>query len=427
MPVGFFMPEFSFPPHPNPLLRYRQVMVGVKDSSRKKRKFVGKRWRMTFRRNHYLTGVPGLLVILGLVLGLSGCARMKEWVGWPTQEDVPPESVEETVVIDGKTYVKSRNPYYLTYPEQPEYIYAEKGTEFVGMQDYLVKALAKEVAKEKKKAGAAAVPPDQLQELVRKEVERVLREQGLGGMVYASRVGKAAGPYPGRAVAVIPALSETPRGYEGLNRTLAVSLATELKRQKNLLVVGEERLKEALAKVTPAAGKLTERRHIRALGDALGVQGIIVTRIIPPEQGTSGFMVMELYETFLGTQIKSIVEPAGEAGLNMDTVTRFARRDAYILAGELQTQEWFGRVEFIKDGKVYLNLGLNTGLKVGDRLKVVEPGKEVVNPATHAVLGYTADIPQGELKVTELLGQNAAVARLVSGGPVEPNDKVKAD
>jgi len=56
----------------------------------------------------------------------------------------------------------------------------------------------------------------------------------------------------------------------------------------------------------------------------------------------------------------------------------------------------------------------------------VEKGKEVVNPQTHSVLGYTSDIPQGEIKVTELLGNSGAVALPLSGGPFKTNDKVKA-
>ena len=96
------------------------------------------------------------------------------------------------------------------------------------------------------------------------------------------------------------------------------------------------------------------------------------------------------------------------------------------VAGDLLKIGWFGRVEFVKEGKVYLNLGQNSGLKVGDRLKVVEPGKEVVNPKTHSILGYTADNPQGEIKVTELLGNSGAVALPLSGGPFKANDKVKA-
>jgi hypothetical protein len=63
---------------------------------------------------------------------------------------------------------------------------------------------------------------------------------------------------------------------------------------------------------------------------------------------------------------------------------------------------------------------------VGDRLKVVTPGKEVVNPTTHSTLGYTSDTPVGELKVTELLGGTGAVAQGISGGPFKPGEKVKA-
>ena len=46
-------------------------------------------------------------------------------------------------MIDGKPYVRSKNPYWLTEPQAPEYLYVEKGTEFVGAQQYLVNSLAK--------------------------------------------------------------------------------------------------------------------------------------------------------------------------------------------------------------------------------------------------------------------------------------------
>ncbi len=54
------------------------------------------------------------------------------------------------------------------------------------------------------------------------------------------------------------------------------------------------------------------------------------------------------------------------------------------VAAALMEVDWFGRVEFVKEGNVYLSLGDSTGLKVGDRLRVVRPGKEVVNPNTNA-------------------------------------------
>ncbi len=370
-----------------------------------------------------------VLLIISAMLLFNGCATAKKWVGWGSDEDeemagetVPPESQQETVMIDGKPYVRSKNPYWLSYPQQPEYIYVEKGTEFVGMQQRMIDLIAKAVGKEKAKAQGKGIPPDKLQEMVKAEVDRILREQGLGGFMSQSRGEKV--PYMGRAVAVIPDL-DTPRNYEGLNRTLAVALGDSLGRQKDIKVSSQDQIREAMNKAG-MTGKLQLAPNIKVLGDYLGVQGIVLTGILPPESGSPGALALQVYDTFNGTKEQAVVSPAEAGGLKPETVTKFAQQNSLRVAGELLNLPWFGRVEFIKEGKVYLNLGENAGLKVGDRLRVVAPGKEVVNPQTHTVLGYTADTPQGELKVTELLGKSGAVALPVSGGPFKANDKVKA-
>jgi hypothetical protein len=373
-----------------------------------------------------------LAVALALNLAASGCKakekigdKVREITGSPKPDDeeesFPPEAREESVMIDGKTYVRSRNPYYLTYPTAPEYTYVEKGKEFIGFQDYMVRRLTKAMGREREKEAAKGVPQDKMQELVRQEVERILKEQGLGAFVSRTRGDKA--PYVGRAVAVIPDL-DTPRNLEGPNRSLATALAESLRRQKDINVSSEEQVRDALSKAR-LAGKASLTQNVKALGDQLGVQGLVLTGILPPEKGAAGVMVIEVYDAFLGTKVQSVAAPT-EGAPKPESLAKFAQQNTLRVAGELINLDWFGRVEFIKDNKVYLSLGQNAGLKVGDRLKVVAPGKEVINPRTNQVLGYTADIPQGELKVMELLGNTGAVAQTVSGGPFKPNDKVKA-
>jgi hypothetical protein len=323
-------------------------------------------------------------------------------------------------MIDGKTYVRSKNPYWLNTPGAPEFTYVEKGREYVGLQQNIVNAIARAIGKQQAQAAKGALPPDKVQELVRQEVERILRDQGLAGFVSRGQAGRS--PYAGRAVAVIPDL-DTPQSLEGQNRTLAVAVADALRKQKDVSVAGDEQVRAALSKAG-VAGKLKVASNVKALGDYLGVQAIILTGIMPPEKGAAGVMVMEIYDAFLGTKTAPVVAPAER--LDPPTINKFAQDNALRVAAELANIEWFGRVEFVKEGKVYLSLGQNAGLKVGDRLKVVAPGKEVLNPRTHAVLGYTADTPQGELKVTELLGTTGAVAQSMSGGPFKSGDKVRA-
>ena len=372
---------------------------------------------------------PGFLLLVIAALLLGGCSAyssVKQWAGYSTgdeeaEEMVPPEAQQETVMIDGKPYVRSKNPYWLTEPQAPEYVYVEKGTEFVGAQQHLIQSLAKALGMKQAKAGGQTIPPDKLQEMVRSEVDRILKEQGLGGFVSQGKA--VASTVVGRAVAVIPDL-DTPKSYDGLNRTLAMAVGSALGKTKDLKVSSPDSVQEALRKAT-VAGKLTLAPNIKALGNALGVQGIVLTGIMPPASGTQGAMVFQVYDTFTGLQEDAVVAPAAAGGVKPDSVNKFAQDNYLRLARDISKIPWFGRVEFIKEGKVYLSLGQNSGLKVGDRLKVVEPGKEVVNPTTHSILGYTADVPQGEVKVTELLSNSGAVAMSLSGGPFKANDKVK--
>jgi hypothetical protein len=370
----------------------------------------------------------GLLLFLAAILA-SGCGTwksVKQWAGYRAsdeeEEATPPEAQQETVMIDGKPYVRSKNPYWLTYPEQPEYIYVQKGKEFHGLQDYLIKALAEAIGKEKAKSQGRTIPPDKLQELVRAEVDRIMKEQGLAGFV-SRTPGAAAMTVVGRSVAVIPDL-DTPSSYEGLNRTLAMALGSSLGQTKDLKVSTPDQVQEARRKAG-VVGKLTLSNNIKALGDVLGVQGVVLTGVVPPQSGSEGALVLQVFDTFTGLKEDAVVAPAGAGGIKPENVTKFARDNSLRMAGDLLKITWFGRVDFVKEGKLYLNLGESAGLKVGDRLRVVQPGKEVVNPQTHSILGYTADVPQGEVKVTELLGKSAAVATPVSGGPFKANDKVK--
>ncbi|MGQ9688287.1 MAG: hypothetical protein ACUVXF_05805 [Desulfobaccales bacterium] len=333
---------------------------------------------------------------------------------------VPPESIKEEVVIDGKTWVRSRNPNYPYIPGEPEYVYAEKGREMKGLSWALMSILAKKLGVEEKGKGAA-IPEEKLQELVRKEVERVLKEEGLRALAGSDK-GKPSGVV-GRYVGVYPN-PEVPREMEGPSRTLAVAVADAISRQKDLRVASVEKIRAGLDKAGITGG-LKKRQSLQALGDVLGVHGLILAGVVPPSGKNPGFLILEIYDTYLGNKIDGIAYPV-EGRPDAATIQKFARNNALRLGAAIMNVDWFGRVEFTREGDVYLSLGETAGLKVGDRLKVVSPGKEVINPTTQASLGFTPDETRGELKIKELLGETGAVAQVMSGGPFKPNDKVKA-
>jgi hypothetical protein len=306
-------------------------------------------------------------------------------------------------------------------PGEPEYIYAEKGREMIGLKGWIVAGLARSLGIDQKGKAGAGVPEDKVQEMVRQEVDRILKEEGL--KAFASQDKGKPGGIVGRYVGVYPN-PEAPRDMEGPSRTLAASLADAISGQKDLKVAPPAKVKAGIDKAN-MAGSLKNRQNLQALGDSMGVHGLILTGVVPPSGKNPGFMVLELYDTYLGNKIDGIAYPV-EGRPDAAAIQKFARNNALRVSAGLMNVDWFGRVEFTKEGEVYLSLGENAGLKVGDRLKVVSPGKEVINPTTQASLGFTADEPRGELKVRELLGETGAVATVMSGGPFKANDKVKA-
>jgi curli biogenesis system outer membrane secretion channel CsgG len=61
-----------------------------------------------------------------------------------------------------------------------------------------------------------------------------------------------------------------------------------------------------------------------------------------------------------------------------------------------QPTEW--RVVDVMDHQIFVNAGESTGLKIGERLRVVSVSRELVDPETQAVLG-TIEQPAGEVEI----------------------------
>ena len=63
----------------------------------------------------------GLPVLLAAALAAGGCTTVKKWAGMESEDEfeetAPPEARQETVMIDGKPFIRSKNPYWLTEPQ----------------------------------------------------------------------------------------------------------------------------------------------------------------------------------------------------------------------------------------------------------------------------------------------------------------------
>jgi len=88
---------------------------------------------------------------------------------------------------------------------------------------------------------------------------------------------------------------------------------------------------------------------------------------------------------------------------------------------------WEGRVATVsgKDDslKIYVNAGVDSGLKVGDVLEVFRAGEEIIDPETQASLGFTQGERVGSIRIVELQ-KKFSVAVMVDGSGFAKEDVV---
>lgn len=87
--------------------------------------------------------------------------------------------------------------------------------------------------------------------------------------------------------------------------------------------------------------------------------------------------------------------------------------------------DWIGRVAKIIGSKIYINAGRDSGVNIGDIMKVVTEGQEIYDPETGALLGISKGDMKGTLEIIDYFGPDGATAVLHSGGSVTEGDFVE--
>ncbi|MFZ4714551.1 MAG: hypothetical protein ACOYL6_12590 [Bacteriovoracaceae bacterium] len=105
---------------------------------------------------------------------------------------------------------------------------------------------------------------------------------------------------------------------------------------------------------------------------------------------------------------------------------RVAVRKSIPRVMELGTKlDWTGRVAKIVGSKIYLNAGKDSGLNVGDILRVMTEGREIFDPETGALIGMSKGEVKGTLEIIDYFGPDGAIAILHSGGSVTEGDFIQ--
>ncbi len=95
------------------------------------------------------------------------------------------------------------------------------------------------------------------------------------------------------------------------------------------------------------------------------------------------------------------------------------------LSAAVQKLSWEGRVAMISGERVFINAGRQSGLDVGDILKITEEGPEVFDPDSGLFIGRAPGRIKGTVEVISYFGQDGSIAVVHSGSGFRENDRVE--
>lgn len=87
--------------------------------------------------------------------------------------------------------------------------------------------------------------------------------------------------------------------------------------------------------------------------------------------------------------------------------------------------DWVGKVAKIVGNKIYVNAGRESGIQIGDILKVITEGQDIFDPETGALIGVSKGEIKGTLEVIDYFGADGAICIVHSGGSVQELDFVQ--
>ncbi len=117
--------------------------------------------------------------------------------------------------------------------------------------------------------------------------------------------------------------------------------------------------------------------------------------------------------------------PASEPEEGKEAVSRALKKILERFPVIARKLAWVGRIARVDLNRYYITGGEQTGVRLGQLLRVYEPGTTVSDPLTGSTMGLAPGRFKGLLKVTQTFGPDASVAVLYTGAGFREEDRVE--
>jgi len=258
---------------------------------------------------------------------------------------------------------------------------------------------------------------------------------------------------PRRRVGVVDFENKTAYGQSRLGQAASDILITELVKTGKFIVVEREKMQRLMEEQKLGLTGAIDSNTAAQMGKILGLNAIVTGAISNFGVRTTGsdYLIAqskrqeatctvdirvvdaETGQILSADSGKGVSKVSSGGILGMGTQGSYAESiegDALRAAiseltvnitSQINKKPWSCRIPQVADGKVYLSAGTESGLTVGQKLKVFSQGTEIKDPDTGLVLGREeAEI--GEVEVVSHAGEKLSVAKVIKGRAPQKGD-----
>lgn len=258
---------------------------------------------------------------------------------------------------------------------------------------------------------------------------------------------------PRRRVGVIDFENKTAYGQSRLGQAASDILITELVKTGKFIVIERDKMNKLLEEQKLGLTGAIDANTVAQMGKILGLNAIVTGAISNFGVRTTGsdYLIAqskrqeatctvdirvvdaETGQILLADSGKGVSKVASGGFLGLGTQGSYAEsiegdalRGAVSqlitnITSQINKKPWSCRIPQVSQGKIYLSAGTESGLSVGQKLKVFSQGAEIKDPESGLTLGREEE-EIGLLEVTSHAGEKLSLAKVVKGRSPQKGD-----
>jgi len=347
--------------------------------------------------------------------------------------------------IAGHEYVRIKNPDYGQRLDAPQFIWVEKEKY---LKTYFAVAASKNEKKKKKKpVKVGDLPPPPPQYIV-KNCPQPARPS-ISKKPDTANDTKPPAPQRTlkRKILLLAFTNNTGEPVDFVVDAVYLAIKNSLLNSEKVILVEKDSMEKYLKRHGLNLSSVNDKTVLIHAGEALGVQGfffgsidrLMLSHSISEKGKEESWATIELRINLIDAKTASLIVSSigtnnlyktGASGPGSRTqavksaIEQALKQALPPILKKVRKLPWETRIIKVEGKKLYIDAGRDTGLMVGDVLKVYQVGTDIIIPSTKIIVGREKGPLLGKIQVIDFFGLDASIAVPKKGSDFKKGDVV---